>query len=547
LLRTFGSGAMTNSIADVAQAKCFFAIGTNTSANHPVIGARIREAVLGGAKLIVANPYQIPMVKYADLFLQHRPGTDLALLMGMARVIVDQRLHDEKFIEERCENFDVFRASLQPYDLDFVEQVTGVPADKISEAACMYASQKPAAILYAMGITQHTHGTDNVMAVGDLAMLTGNIGRPGGGVNPLRGQNNVQGACDMGALPNVFTGYQVVTDGAIRGKFEAAWNVKLPDKVGRTLPEMFDAIDRGEIKAVYLIGENPVLSEPDLDHARKCLDKLEFLVCQDIFLSETALSADIVLPAAAAMEREGTFTNTERRVQWLNQVVDPPGEAKPDWWIACQVARRMGAPGFDFDSAAAVLAEINTLTPSYGGITPERLQTQSLQWPCPDPGHAGTSILHQDRFTRGKGYFVPIVYQGPMELPDDDYPFVLTTARSLFHYHTGTMTRKIGGLNQLRDREWLEMHASDAERLGVETGETVRITSRRGSVQACVRANTQLIPGVVAMDFHFAESPVNALTNPAHDPISKIPEYKVCAVRIDKLAAREKPQQALAM
>jgi len=538
---------MTNSIADLAQAKCFLAIGTNTSANHPVIGARVREAVLGGAKLIVANPYQIPMVKYADLFLQHRPGTDLALLMGMARVIVDQRLHDQKFIEERCENFDAFRASLEPYDLDFVEQVTGVAAEKIAEAACMYASQKPSAILYAMGITQHTHGTDNVMAVGDLAMLTGNIGKPGSGVNPLRGQNNVQGACDMGALPNVFTGYQVVTDTTIREKFEAAWNVKLPGNVGRTLPDMFDAIERGEIKAVYLIGENPVLSEPNLEHAQKCLDKLEFLVCQDIFLSETALSADIVLPAAAAMERDGTFTNTERRVQWLNRVVDAPGEAKPDWWIACQVAKRMGAPGFDFDSAAAVLAEINRLTPSYGGITPERLQTETLQWPCPDPGHPGTPILHQERFTRGKGNFVPIAYQGPMELPDDDYPFVLTTARSLFHFHTGTMTRKIGGLNQLRDREWLEMHASDAQRLGLETGETVKITSRRGSVQVSVRTNTLLIPGVVAMDFHFAEAPVNALTNPAHDPISKIPEYKVCAVRIEKLVAGEKPQQALAM
>ena len=538
---------MTNSIADLAQAKCFLAIGTNTSANHPVIGARVREAVLGGAKLIVANPYQIPMVKYADLFLQHRPGTDLALLMGMARVIVDQRLHDQKFIEERCENFDAFRASLEPYDLDFVEQVTGVAAEKISEAACMYASQKPSAILYAMGITQHTHGTDNVMAVGNLAMLTGNIGKPGSGVNPLRGQNNVQGACDMGALPNVFTGYQVVTDNTIREKFEAAWNVKLPGNVGRTLPDMFDAIERGEFKAVYLIGENPVLSEPNLDHAQKCLDKLEFLVCQDIFLSETALSADIVLPAAAAMERDGTFTNTERRVQWLNRVVDAPGEAKPDWWIACQVAKRMGAPGFDFDSAAAVLAEINRLTPSYGGITPERLQTETLQWPCPDPGHPGTPILHQERFTRGKGNFVPIAYQGPMELPDDDYPFVLTTARSLFHFHTGTMTRKIGGLNQLHDREWLEMHASDAERLGLETGEMVEITSRRGSVKVSVRTNTQLIPGVVAMDFHFAEAPVNALTNPAHDPISKIPEYKVCAVRIEKLPAGEKPRQALAM
>jgi formate dehydrogenase alpha subunit len=534
LLRTFGSGAMTNSIGDIQQSRCIFAIGTNTSANHPVIATRIRRAVLDGAKLIVANPLEIPLVKYAHLFLQHRPGTDLALLMGMARVIVDAKIEDRTFIEERCENFEAFKASLQPYDLDFVEQTTGVPAEKIHEAAHLYAQQRPSAILYAMGITQHTHGTDNVIAVGDLAMLTGNVGKPGSGVNPLRGQNNVQGACDMGGLPNVYTGYQAVTDPAVREKFETAWGVKLPGDVGRTLPEIFDAIDRGEIKAVYLVGENPVLSEPNLEHASKCLQKLELLVCQDIFMTETTRSAHVVLPAAAAMERDGTFTNTERRVQWLNPVVPPAGEAKPDWKIVCQVAQRMGAKGFDFSSAADILREINKLTPSYGGITPERLQTQGLQWPCPDTQHPGTPILHQERFTRGKGQFIPIAYQGPAEQPDDDYPLVLTTARSLFHYHTGTMTRKVVGLTQLRDREWVEMHPSDAETLGLVDGDGVTVTSRRGSVTAQLRTTYQARPGVVVMDFHFAEAPVNRLTNPAHDPISRIPEFKVCAVRVSK-------------
>jgi formate dehydrogenase alpha subunit len=535
LLRTFGSGAMTNSIADLQQAGCIFAIGTNTSANHPVIATRIRRAVMDGAKLIVANPYEIPLAKYAHLFLQHRPGTDLALLMGMARVIVDQKLEDRAFIAERCENFEAFKASLQPYDLDFVELTTGVPAALIHEAAGLYAQQKPSAILYAMGITQHTHGTDNVMAIGDLAMLTGNIGKPGSGVNPLRGQNNVQGACDMGGLPNVYTGYQVVTDAVTRDKFEAAWGVKLPAEVGRTLPEMFDAIERGEIKAVYLVGENPVLSEPNLEHARKCLQKLELLVCQDIFLTETAQNAHFVLPAAAAMERDGTYTNTERRVQWLNPVVAPPGDAKPDWWIVCQMAHHMGAKGFDFESAADILREVNRLTPSYAGITPERLQTQGLQWPCPDAQHPGTPILPQDRVTRGKGQFIPIAYQGPAELPDDDYPLILTTARSLFHYHTGTMTRKVVGLTQLHDREWLEMHPDDAEKLGLVDGDSASITSRRGTVTAQVRLTYKALPGVVAMDFHFAESPVNRLTNPSHDPISRIPEYKVCAVRVAKV------------
>jgi formate dehydrogenase alpha subunit len=535
LLRTFGSGAMTNSIADIQQAGSIFAIGTNTSANHPVIATRVRRAVMDGAKLIVANPYEIPMAKYAHLFLQHRPGTDLALLMGMARVIVDEKLEDTAFIRERCENYEAFKDSLQPYDLTFVEQTTGVSAELIYQAACMYAKQKPSAILYAMGITQHTHGTDNVMAVGDLAMLTGNIGKPGSGVNPLRGQNNVQGACDMGGLPNVYTGYQVVTDATVREKFETAWGVKLPGDVGRTLPEMFDAIERGEIKAVYLVGENPVLSEPNLEHAQRCLQKLELLVCQDIFLTETAQVAHVVLPAAAAMERDGTFTNTERRVQWLNTVVSPPGEARPDWLIMCQVAQRMGAKGFDFASAADILREINRLTPSYAGITPERLQSQGLQWPCPDAQHPGTKILHQERFTRGKGQFIPITYQGPAEEPDLDYPLVLTTARVLYHYHTGTMTRKVVGLNQLRDREWLEMHPADADKLGVVDGDRVCVTSRRGAVTVQVRTTYKAQPGVVTMDFHFAEAPVNRLTNPSHDPISKIPEYKVAAVRVEKI------------
>jgi predicted molibdopterin-dependent oxidoreductase YjgC len=354
-------------------------------------------------------------------------------------------------------------------------------------------------------------------------------------VNPLRGQNNVQGACDMGGLPNVFPGYQVVTDNAIREKFETAWRVRLPGNVGLSLPEIFDEINKGEIKAVYLIGENPAVSEPNLAHARASLEKLEFLVCQDIFMSDTAQIAHVVLPAASSLEKDGTFTNTERRVQWLNQVVPPPGEAKADWQIVCEIAKRMGATGFDFDSAANILREISRVTPSYGGITPERLQKESLQWPCPDLGHPGTSILHRDRFSRGKGNFVPIAYRGPVELPDEEYPFILTTARSLYHFHTGTMTRKVSGLNRMLDREWLRMHPDDAEKLGIKDEEVVRISSRRGTVIAAVRTTYKSLSGVVTMDFHFIESPVNILTNAAHDPISKIPEYKVCAVRIEKI------------
>ncbi|HBD08513.1 MAG TPA: formate dehydrogenase subunit alpha, partial [Syntrophobacteraceae bacterium] len=341
-----------------------------------------------------------------------------------------------------------------------------------------------------------------------------------------------QGACDMGGLPNVFTGYQTVTDAAVREKFETAWGVKLSGDVGLTLPEMFDAIDRGEIKAVYLVGENPVLSEPNLKHASKCLDKLELLVCQDIFMTETAHHAHVVLPAAAAMERDGTYTNTERRVQWLNPVVTPTGEAKPDWWIVCQVAKAMGAKGFDFPSAADILREINKLTPSYGGITPERLQTQGLQWPCPDVQHPGTAILHQERFTRGKGQFIPITYQGPAEQPDEEYPLVLTTARSLFHYHTGTMTRRISTLVREAPEAKIEIHPEDAKHLGIRNNDMIEVISRRGSAKARAEVTKCVPKKVVFSSFHFHESPINALTNPALDPRAKIPEYKGCAVKV---------------
>ena len=527
---------MTNSIADIMQAKCILAIGTNTSSNHPVIGTRVRRAVVSGAKLIVIDPFKIPLARYATLFLQPQPGTNIPLLLGMARVIIDEKLHDQRFIDERCENFDAFKASLEPYHLDYVAQVTGLAPEQIVEAACLYASHKPAAILYGMGITHYRTGTENVMTVGNLAMLTGNIGKPGSGVNPLRGQNNVQGTCDMGGLPNVFPGYQVVTDPAIREKFARAWKVDhLPESVGLTIPEMYEGIARGEIKALYMVGENPALTEPDLGHVRKCLEKLELFVCHDIFPTETTAYAHVVLPAAAAMESEGTFSNTERRVQWLNQVVPPPGDAKPNWWIVGQVAKRMGGQGFEYHSAADILSEINQLTPSFAGITPQRLQHESPQWPCPDLQHPGTPILHQERFTRGRGQFIVTNYLPPAELPDSEYPFLLSTIRRLFHYHTRTMTGRVNGLNQLLDREWMEIHPADAEKLGIKDGDKVTVTSRRGSIHAFTRVTDHCLAGMVFMDFHFTESPVNELTNPVHDPICKVPEFKATAVRIEKV------------
>ncbi len=534
LAQSFGSGAMTNSIDEIGNAACILAIGSNTTAAHPVIGLEVKRAVRQGAKLIVVNPREIDLCRYADLWLQHRPGSDVALLMGMMRVIVDEGLLDQAFIEERCENFDAFRDSLQNFDLDFVERVSGVPQSLIIEAARLYATHKPASILYAMGITQHTHGTDNVLATANLAMLTGNIGKPSTGVNPLRGQNNVQGACDMGALPNVYPGYQSVADAAIRTKFEKAWESTLSPTPGLTLTEMFQAAYEGKIKALYLVGENPALSDPDIKHVEEALRQLDFFVVQDIFLSETARLAQVVLPAATFAEKDGTFTNTERRVQRIRKAIEPVGDSKPDWWIICQIAKRLGAKGFDFEHPAQIMEEVARLTPSYGGISYERLENGGLQWPCPNAEHPGTPILHTQAFIRGKGRFIPLEYKPPAELPDEEYPLILTTERSLYQYHTGTMTRKVKGLNILRGEELMEINPANASELGIADGETVKVISRRGKVTAKARVSEAIPPGVVCMSFHFAESPTNVLTNPAVDPLAKIPELKVCAVRVEK-------------
>jgi len=533
--RSFGSGAMTNSINEIDGAACILAIGTNTTESHPVIGFMVKQAVGKGAKLIVANPREVGLCRYADLWLRHNPGSDVALLMGMMRVIVDEGLLDLSFIKERSENFDAFRESLKSFELDFAENITNVSREKIVEAARMYAMNKPAAILYAMGITQHSHGTDNVMATANLAMLTGNIGKLSSGVNPLRGHNNVQGACDVGALPDVYPGYQSVADPAIREKFEAAWGCSLPAEPGLTIPEILEAAYQRQLKALYLIGENLVLSEPQANRATEALKRVGFLVVQDIFLSETAQLADVVLPAVTFAERDGTFTNTERRVQRVRKAIEPIGNSKPDWWITCQVAQRMGGKGFDFSHPSQIMEEIVRLTPIYGGISYERLEEGGLQWPCPSQEHPGTPILHTKQFTRGKGRFMPLEYKPPKELPDDDYPLLLTTGTNLYHFHTGTLTRKVKGLNILSSEELVEVNPKDASALGIADGDEIKVISRRGEVVAKVKVTEVSPAGVISMTFHFAKSPTNVLTNPALDPASKIPELKVCAVRIEKV------------
>jgi len=537
LAQSFGSGAMTNSINEVPEAASIFAIGTNTTNTHPVLGLRVKKAVRNGAKLIVANPKEIDLCRFADIFLQHRPGTDVALMMGMMRIIVEKGLHDMAFIESRCENFNAFKASLDNFGLDFVERTTGVPGEKITEAALVYASNKPSSILYSMGITQHTHGTDNVLATSNLALLTGNVGKPSTGVNPLRGQNNVQGACDMGALPNVYPGYQKVNDPDVNKKFEKAWDGKLSDAPGLTHTEIVDAISDGEIKVLYQVGENPVISEANSRHVEEAFDKLDFFVAQDIFLTESVQFADVVLPAASYAEKEGTFTNTERRVQRVRTVIPPVGNSRPDWQIVCEIAKRMGRNDFNYSDASQIMDEIASVTPIYGGISFERIEKDGIQWPCLDKKHPGTKYLHSERFatSSGKGKFMPLTYKPSVELPDQKYPLLLTTDRSLVHYHTSSMTGRVEGLKILESHELLRINPKDAVELNLEEEEEVSVISRRGEVKVKVNITDICPAGVVSLTFHFPETRTNILTSPALDPVAKIPETKVCAVKVEKI------------
>jgi formate dehydrogenase major subunit len=534
LVKSFGSGAMTNSIGEIRNAKCIFSIGSNTTETHPIIGLEVKKAVQNGAVVIVANPKKIDLANISDIWLQQKPGSDVALLMGMCRVILEEGLDNQDFFDVRCENFEGFKDSLKPFTSEFVEEATGIRWEKIAEAARLYAENSPASTLFAMGITQHSHGTDNVLAVANLAMLTGNVGKESAGVNPLRGQNNVQGACDLGALPNVYPGYQKVNDESIQKKFQDAWGITLSPEPGLTVTEIMDAAHSGQIKALYIVGENPMLSDPDINHVREALEKLELLVVNDIFLSETAQFAHVVFPAASFAEKDGTYTNTERRVQRIRKAIEPVGNSKPDWWIVSEVAKRMKAKGFEFSSASQIMDEIASVSPIYGGIDFSRIEDVGLQWPCPAKDHPGTKFLHEGKFSRGLGCFQPLEYRPPAELPDDEYPLVLTTARMLYHFHTGTMTRKVDGLNEIRPWERIEINPMDAEKLDISHEEEVDVISRRGKVTGKAFVTEHVPLGVISMSFHFWETPTNALTNPVLDPLSKIPELKVCAVRVEK-------------
>lgn len=533
LAETFGSGAMTNSISCFDQTDLIMVIGSNTTEQHPLIGTRILNAAQRGAKLIVADNRRIRLARHADLHLRHKNGSDVALINGMMHVIIAEGLMDRPFIEQRTENYTALAEGVADWTPERAAVLTGLEAGEIIAAARMFAAAGRAMIVYSMGITQHSHGVDNVRCCAALALLTGNLGRPGTGVNPLRGQNNVQGGCDMGALPDVYSGYQKVADPLLRQKFARAWGVAtLPERAGLPLTHAMDAAVAGHLRGMFIMGENPLLSDPDQAHARHALENLDLLVVQDIFLSETAALADVVLPAACYAEKEGTFTNTERRIQRVRKAVDPPGEALADWEIICALAERAGYGGMRYSGPSQVMDEIASLTPTYGGIAYDRLDRHGLQWPCPDRSHSGTPVLYMESFTRGLGRFSPAVYRPPAEAPDDEYPFVLTTGRTYFHWHTGTMTRRTHLLDREERTPFVEINPEDAGRLGVRERDELLVASRRGEISVAARVTAMVVPGVVFIPFHFAEGAANALTNNVLDPESAIPEFKVCAVRI---------------
>ena len=555
MLASMGSGATSNSYQDYEDAACLMIVGADASANHPVIAVRFRRAVSRGARLIVVNPRRVELCDQADLWIQQRPGTDTALFNAMARLIIDEGLEDESFVRARTEGFHAWRGSLERYTLAYAERVTGVPAADIAQAARWYArpvlpgpgQTVPAGscLVWGMGVTQHVNGIHNAHALLNLALVAGQMGRPGSGISPLRGQNNVQGCGDAGCIPTNLPGYQLYGPETL-DRFEAAWGVRPPGRTGRVVTEMVEGCLTGATRSMYVVGENPLLSEPDLHHAEKAIAQLEFLVVQDLFMHETAERAHVFLPAAAFAEKEGTFTNSERRVQRVRTALAPPGGARADWWITAELAKRVAARArvdvgrqFDYASAAEIFDEMARLTPFLGGLSHARLDRDGgLQWPCPTPDHPGTRFLYADSFPRGRARFIPArQIEEAAELPDAQYPFVLNTGRLLYHWHGGTLTRRVQGLLELAPRLEIAIHPSDARRVGVDAGARLRVESRRGELTGYAHVTEAVHPGAIFIPFvKLSDSAANFLTNSASDPVSKIPEYKVCAVRVVRLA-----------
>ncbi len=550
---------MTNAMDDIAEnAEAFFIIGSNTTSQHPVFGTKLRRAIQKrGAKLIVADPRRIDISDLATLHLQHKAGTDTALINGLSYLILQNGHEDKEFIAERTEDFEEYRQVIQDYPPEKVSEITGVPVEMLKEAAEIMGTHKPMAVMWAMGITQHIKGVRNVMALAGLQMLLGNMGVSGGGTNPLRGQNNVQGACDLGGLPNNFPGYQKVFNEDVQKKFAAAWGRGTAPKTGKTVTELIPEVLEGNTHAIYVLGEDPIMSDPDTKHIRANFEACDFVVLEELFESETAPYADVLLPGASFAEKTGTFTNTERRVQMVRQAIEPVGESRPDWQIISDLARRvialtpelasLNAPysGWDYESTSAIMDEIAAVTPQYAGISHERLENgERLQWPVKDYDHPGTPILHVGEFAHGKGIFKPIEHVPPTESPDEEYPYIMSTGRVLYHWHGGQMTRRVEGIMKVYGESLVEVNPDDAATLGLNSstgseqgsGENrIRLTSRHGSIESKALITERVPPGMVYANFHFPEASANELTHASLDPVAKIPEYKVTAVRVEKV------------
>ncbi len=532
---SFGSGAMTNSIEDIQESDVIMLIGSNADSGHPTIGLRIHQAVEKGARLIVVDPRGTDFAKQADHWVRVRPGSDVALLNGLMRVILEEDIYDKEFVKSRTENLEELQIVTEKYTPEYVTEITGISEEELRDVARLYASPgKKCSIFYGMGLAHHATGTDNVKCVANLAMLCGKMGMPGGGVNPLRGQNNVQGACDMGALFNTLPGYAGLTSDAIFDKYEEVWGVKLPRRPGKAATEVWDAIHEGDIRSLYIMGEDPVLADPNAHHAVEALEKLDFLVVQDIFMTDTAKMADVVLPAACFAEKDGTFTSTERRVQRVRKAVNPPGTAKPDWQIFCELSQKMGYE-MKYDSSADIFKEVASLAPQYKGISYQRIEKIGLQWPVPNKSHAGTTVMHVGKFTQGLGLFVPEDYTSPKEMPDSEFPMLFTTGRHYAQYNFGSMTRKTAGIETICPEALAEISPLDADKYQIEDGSWIKITSRRGEVKTRVVITDRSQVGTVFIPYHFAEVPVNQLTLNSLDRLSRSPQYKICSVKIEKV------------
>lgn len=530
---------MTNTIEDItSQSDVIFLIGSNPEEAHPVLGMQIRRAVENGTRLIVVDPRDIQLTQHADIHLKLRPGTNVALANGIVHILIKEGLVDEEYVKTRTSGFEELAKMVESYTPERVAQICEIDKNDLIAAAKMYGSAERAPIIYCLGVAEHSTGTEGVMSLSNMAMVNGKLGKAGCGVNPIRGQNNVQGACDMGAQPNMYTGYQKVEDEAVHEKFEHAWGVPLPPKQGLKATEVFPAAIDGRVKGLFIFGEDPIRTDPDTHHVIRALESLDFLVVDELFMTETAKYADVVLPGRAYAEKEGTFSNTERRVQRVRKAVDAPAGTQLDTWIFTQIMNRMGYEQPEL-TAAQVMDEIASVTPSFGGISHARLDTpellgKGLQWPCPAPDHPGTPIMHVGKFSKGLGTYSTAEYKHSAELPDEAYPFIMMTGRVLAQYNAEAMTGRTPGLNEIDGHSFIEINSEDAVKLGIANGDRVKVASRRGEIESWARVSEKTNPGQVWMPFHFQDGNANWLTIAALDDICKVPEYKVCAVRVQK-------------